>query len=419
MNSETNHQIAHAGEEDNAVVILNPDGTKIIPAAPESGAAGPPAKIKPREERKVHSGLHDSPVEIARNRFKYKSLSSWAVNPFLGCCHGCSFCYVPDTSANKQRLLLGAYGDFDPVADWGDYVLVRPWDEVAFMASLRKAENTPLADLNADGNRAVMFSSTTDPYQTILNPDPGKANLLNTLARANMRRSLELILERSTLNVRILTRSPLAREDFDLFKRFGNRLVLGVSLPTMDSQLSELYEPHAPHPKQRLKLLQDAHAEGIPTFVAVAPVFPECGYDGMLEVFNAVKEVGPVTLFMEPVNIRLGVAERIKKQAEELNEAAKESGNPGKFLDVDITPFKDSKAWSDYAIRTLLDAERVADAAGVRDRLHLWPDHDDLGAAAVVEAQSKVWSHPSGMNYMQWLESNWNRVSNWPGKTAV
>ena len=30
-------------------------------------------------------------------------------------------------------------------------------------------------------------------------------------------------------------------------------------------------------PVQRLKLLTDAHAAGIPTFVAVAPVFPEVG----------------------------------------------------------------------------------------------------------------------------------------------
>ncbi len=43
-----------------------------------------------------------------------------------------------DTSANKQKKLLASYGVADPVADWGRYVLVRPWDEEAFMAWLRK-----------------------------------------------------------------------------------------------------------------------------------------------------------------------------------------------------------------------------------------------------------------------------------------
>ena len=45
-------------------------------------------------------------------------------------------------------------------------------------------------------------------------------------ARQLVRRSLELIRDHSTLNVRILTRSPLARADFDLFKSFGTRFCL-------------------------------------------------------------------------------------------------------------------------------------------------------------------------------------------------
>ena len=71
------------------------------------------------------------------------------------------------------------------------------------------------------------------------------------------------------------------------------------------------------------------------------------------------------------------------------------------------------------SLDTLLDAERAADAAGVRDRLHLWPDHDSLGAAKVVKAQAKVWSHPSGMSYTEWLASYWNRISEWPGKPPI
>ena len=31
----------------------------------------------------------------------------------------------------------------DPDAKWGDYVLLRPWNEQKFLASLRSAENTP------------------------------------------------------------------------------------------------------------------------------------------------------------------------------------------------------------------------------------------------------------------------------------
>lgn len=37
-----------------------------------------------------------------------------------------------------------------------------------------------------------------------------------------------------TSTFQILTRSPLAWEDFDIFQSFGDRLLLGTSLPTLD-----------------------------------------------------------------------------------------------------------------------------------------------------------------------------------------
>ncbi len=346
------------------------------------------------------SAMHDSPATIEPNHFKYKSLSSWALNLFMGCVHGCRFCYVTDTSTRRQKGLLKPFGVNDPVQDWGSYVLVRPWIRTKFMASLLEAEQTHPGFLNADGNRAIILCSTTDPYQLIRNTDRAKQEQLNTHARWMLREALELIRDHSTLNVRILTRSPLAREDFDLFKTFGNRLLLGTSLPTLDPVLGRLYEPRVPAPAQRLKLLTDAHAAGINTFVAVAPVFPEVGYKGMLRIFNEVKKAQPWTIFMEPVNLRLGIAERIQREARKLGR------------EIDMTPYTDTAAWAHYAIGALRDAERAAAEAGVADRLHLWPDHTDLRTAKVVKAQED----PKA--YLAWLQGYWDRISEWPGTTT-
>ena len=342
--------------------------------------------------------MHDAALTIERNNFRYKSLSCWSLNPFLGCGHGCPFCYVPDTCANKQKTLLAGYGVTDPVADWGSYVLVRPWIESRFMASLRVAEQTHLGLLNADGNRAVMLCSTTDPYQVIRNEDPETQRRLNHHARHMLQMALTAIRDHSTLNVRILTRSPLARQDFELLRSFGNRLLLGTSLPTLDPVLGRVYEPRAPDPRQRLQLLIDAHAAGIPTFVAVAPVFPEVGYEGMLQVFREVRAAQPCTIFMEPVNIRQGIAERIQAEAQIHGRQ------------IDMTPYREKAAWIEYAVRTLKEAERAADEAGVRDCLHLWPDHTDLGSRAAVKSQDDP------EVYVRWLQGCWNRISEWPGK---
>jgi DNA repair photolyase len=343
-------------------------------------------------------GMHDSPAVIQRNHFQFKSLSSWSLNLFMGCCHGCLFCFVPDTSVNKQKALLKAHEVKDPVMEWGKFLLVRPWNESAFMASLKAAEQTPLTELNGDGNRAIILCSTTDPYQVILHPDPAKTKLFNDHAKSTLHKCLIAIRDHSTLNVRILTRSPLARRDFQLFKSFGDRLLLGVSLPTLNDRLSKIFEPKAPGPKQRFQLLEDAHAAGINTYVAVAPVYPEVGYKGLLEVFKNVKKVNPHTVFMEPINIRLGVAARIEADAK------------ARGKKINTNPYTNNETWAAYALETLRNAERAAEEAGIMDRLHLWPDHEALGKKSVVESQED----PAA--YVQWLESYWNRVSEWPGK---
>ncbi len=99
-----------------------------------------------------------------------------------------------------------------------------------------------------------MYCSTTDPYQVIHHTDPEEQRRLSQHARRLVRRSLELIRDHSDLNVRLLTRSPLARADFDLFKSFGPRLLFGMSLPTLRNDLAKVYEPKAPAPSQRLAL---------------------------------------------------------------------------------------------------------------------------------------------------------------------
>ena len=249
----------------------------------------------------------------------------------------------------------------DPEAEWGQYVFVRPWDEVAFCKSLARAESTPLEQLNLDGNRAVMFSTTTDPYQVIKNPDPNTGTKLTRHHQEMVRRSLVLIRDQTTLNVRILTRSPLARSDFELMKTFGNRLLFGMSLPTLDDKISRIFEPHAPSPQRRLETLFAAKNAGLNVYVAIAPTFPCINPERhLLDTFRAVAELNPVTVFSEPVNIRSENVARIAKRA---------SADL-----VDLGVFDTRQTWEDYAIRQLELVEKLAEETGIADRLHLWPD---------------------------------------------
>lgn len=360
-----------------------------------------PVKFQPRIvqppliRRDDRVGMWHAPAVIAENNFIYKSLSNWSFNVAVGCSHACRFCYVPSAATIKQGPKLAEYGVKNPDAEWGDYVLLRPWDEEKFLSSLRAAENTPRSELKRDGNRAVMYCTTTDPYQVIHHPDPERQRMLSQHARRLVRRSLELIRDHSTLNVRILTRSPLARADFDLFKTFGPRLLFGMSLPTLRNDLSKIYEPKAPAPSQRLATLRAANEAGLNVYVAVAPTYPECDEADLRATLEAIAEVNPVTIFHEPINIRAENVERIQSHADEL----------GLELKTDVFETRDK--WQDYAVNALQTVESLAEEIGIADRLHLWPDKS-LGSLTVANRM------PKPRDYMRWLRKSWTRISEWP-----
>ncbi len=343
----------------------------------------------------VPVNLWHAPAVIAVNNFVYKSLSNWSFNIAVGCSHACLFCYVPSAATIKQGRRLAEYGVEDPDAEWGNYVLLRPWDEQKFLASLRSAEDTPRSKLKPDGNRAVIYCSTTDPYQVIHHPDSNRRRELTDHARFVVRRSLELIRDYSTINVRILTRSPLARSDFDLFRRFGKRLVFGMSLPTLRNDLAKVYEPKAPAPSQRLATLRAAKEAGLHVYVAVAPTYPECDAADLRATLEAIADLDPITIFHEPINVRAENVERMKAQADAL----------GVSLKTEV--FATREKWQDYAVEALGTVSKLARELRIEKRLHLWPDKT-LGSSALVSRM------PRPAQYKQRLEHWWSRISEWP-----
>lgn len=334
--------------------------------------------------------FHHRPATIERNHFLHKSLSCWALNIAVGCSHACRFCYVPEVSTNKLGSMLAERGVSDPDGQWGDYVFLRQWQEPTFLASLRRAEATPLGELNADGNRAVMLSTTTDPYMVIRHRSAVEARKLNGARATLVENALRTIRVNSTLNVRILTRSPLARRDFGLMKTFGSRLLFGMSLPTLNEKLARVYEPKAPSPAQRLKTLREAKAAGLHIYVAMAPTYPDCDEADLRATLSAIAELEPVTIFHEPINIRAENVARIAAHARELG------------IEVNYTVFASQQAWAYYSMWQMNRVETLAAELGVHHRLHLWPDAD-------LKKHARA----------EWLATWWNRISEWPADQAL
>ena len=163
----------------------------------------------------------------------------YALNPYVGCQHGCSYCYA--------RFMKRFTGHREP---WGDFVDVK----INAPGLLEK-------EIGKKKPGEVWVSGVCDPYQ------PLEARYRLT------RRCLE-ILFREDWPVVIQTRSPLVLRDLDLF-RTAKHLAVGLSIPTADDAVRRIFEAHAPPIGERLRALEELHRQGIRTYVMIAPLLPE------------------------------------------------------------------------------------------------------------------------------------------------
>lgn len=166
---------------------------------------------------------------------------AWSINPYAGCLHACSYCYVPDTiHAERKR--------------WGTYVMVKRDLPTRLAAAVVKAEK-------AGKKQTAYFSTATDPYQ------PAEAEHRIT------RRCLE-VLARRDWPIEVLSRSPLLLRDLDLFAQFS-QIRVGLSIPTLDDEVRKVLEPNAPPVQARLDALRKLADAGIPTFANYTPACPQ------------------------------------------------------------------------------------------------------------------------------------------------
>ena len=166
------------------------------------------------------------------------------------------------------------------------------------------------------------------------------------------------------------------------------------------------FEPHAPAPSQRLKCLQEAKAAGLNVYVAVAPTYPECDIADFTRTLEAIRPLDPVTVFMEPINIRAENIARIEAHAASIGAT------------VNTAPFKSPWTWRRYAVDAMRGFAFAAANARLQGQLHLWPDAT-LGSRE-AQKEAAEWDRGAGYEpHLRWLQHWWSRVSEWPTTAAT
>jgi DNA repair photolyase len=166
---------------------------------------------------------------------------SHVINPYLGCSHGCRYCYA---------VFMRKYSRTHAQAPWGSFVECKG----NVVGLLRKE----LARRKKPGS--VMLSSVCDPYQ------PAEQTWQLT------RGCLE-VLRDFGWEVEILTRSPLVLRDLDLVGTMP-QVSVGFSIGTDNEQVRSVLEPGAPPLHLRVEALRELRSAGISTWVFIAPILP-------------------------------------------------------------------------------------------------------------------------------------------------
>ncbi len=206
----------------------------------------------------------------------------WSLNPYMGCAHRCTFCYV---RAFEQRA--------DRPADDGYGRSIRVKPNIAEVLRRELARRSWLPE-------EVALGTATDPYQ----PAEGRFRLT---------RGCIVELARAWTPFSIITRGPLVVRDIDVLREASSHVsaTVTVSLPTLDEHVWRTTEPGTAPPRSRLEAVRRLAEAGIDVSVGLAPILPGLSDDPeqLAAVVRAAKAAGARTVWSAPLHLRPGVRE--------------------------------------------------------------------------------------------------------------
>ncbi|MFL5756035.1 MAG: radical SAM protein [Chloroflexota bacterium] len=223
----------------------------------------------------------DEPCKVALNRVKGMSFR-WSLNPYMGCAHRCTFCFVRA---------------FERLAD-------RPSDD-GYGTSIRVKTNLVEVLRRELGRRSwkreqVAVGTATDPYQ----PAEGRWRLT---------RGAIVALGEAATPFGLITRGPLIVRDVDVLADAARQADVSVtfSVPTLDHEIWRLTEPGTAPPRQRLRALRVLSDAGIRTSVGMAPILPGLTDrpDLLEDVVRAARDAGATGVWANLLYLKPGTRE--------------------------------------------------------------------------------------------------------------
>ncbi len=191
----------------------------------------------------------------------------YALNPYRGCQHGCSYCYAPSVLREKRQ--------------WGDFLDVK-----TNIADLLEKEVTKMQKGN------VLMGTVTDAYQPL--------DIKYKLAR----RCLEVFVAYDW-PITIQTKSALVTRDADLLYQLSKKDV-GFTITTLDEAVQKKFEPGGSSPAERLSALKELAKDGIPAWIFIGPVLPGITENEIENIVAAAAKAGAKSVMWDRLRPRPG-----------------------------------------------------------------------------------------------------------------
>ncbi len=199
----------------------------------------------------------------------------YALNPYVGCQHDCLYCYAP-------------------------YVTKRPrteWTKV-----LARTDLPQVLAREIRGKKGMIGVGTvTDPYQE------AERHLLIT------RRCLMEIIPHG-LSVSVLTKSDLILRDVDLYKELKGEV--GVTVTSVNDDISRMLEPGAPLPGRRVEALRRMADEGLNAYALIGPLLPLLTERDVSDMVETLSSTGIKWVMLDRFRPRPGMFDDIAKRTE-------------------------------------------------------------------------------------------------------
>jgi DNA repair photolyase len=206
----------------------------------------------------------------------------WSLNPYMGCAHRCTFCYVRAFELRADRPADERYG-----------ASIRVKTNVAEV--LRRELARPSWQ-----REGIAIGAATDPYQ----PAEGRYRLT--------RACLEVLAEAAS-PFGLITRGPMIVRDLDVLVEAARRADVSVtfSIPTLDVDIWRRTEPGTAPPHQRLRALSQLVKAGIKAGVGMAPILPGLSDKPELlaEVVRAARAAGATGVWANLLYLKPGTKE--------------------------------------------------------------------------------------------------------------